>query len=105
MSSVRQLVIRWLDKQSVESSEGFALQGTQHNYYYYREGNRTMQVVVTQCWSVTRGYYEQVSLPSLNRWLPPDDELPLSEGERARVETNVDFALGFMGIDHEFTWI
>src|SRR5688572_22086004 len=86
---VRRRMFRWLNAQGVEAADGFVLQRMHRHYYHYRELDHTMQVFVEPCRGTGGRYYEQVSLSSLTRWLPPHDAAPLSGNERARIKANI----------------
>jgi hypothetical protein len=96
-------MIKWLNKQGVESSKGFVLQSIHRFYYHYIEGDKKMQVFVEPFTEKSGKYFETIALKSLNQWLPPHADVPIDDKERDQIKENISEALRFMGIDHQFT--
>ena len=93
---------RWLNKQGVESTDGFVLQSMHRFYYHYIEFDRALKIFVEPCRTSSGGYYEEVLIASNPIWEAPNEALPLSAVERSRIQDNVAAALQFMGIQHKF---
>ena len=92
----------WLNKQGVQSSEGYTLQRMHRFYYHYIEGDHPMQVNVEPFTDNKGGYSEGVYLDSLKRWLPPNDNEAISPERQQEIRQRISAALTFMGIEHSF---
>ncbi len=88
---------RWLNKQGVESDDGFVLQRMHRFYYHYVEDGKTLQVDVE-----LGRKSEDISSASFLQWQTPHDAEVLSLDEQARIKANVQAALRFMNIRHRF---
>lgn len=95
-------IFQWLNKQGVESSEGFVLQRMHRHYYHYIEAGKVLKVIVEPCRDHNSGeYYEEISIQSLHAWESPC-HTALSSQEQSRFQANIGAALAFMGIRHRF---
>lgn len=88
---------RWLNRQGVESDDGYVLQRMHRFYYHYVEGGKTLEVAVE-----LGGKFEEISSASFSKWQTPHDGEALSLDEQARIKANVQAALRFMNIRHRF---
>jgi len=96
-------MLKWLNKQGVESTTGFVLQSMHRFYYHYIEGEKRMQVLVEPFTDKRGNYLETIDLKSLEHWLPPYADAPIDEKQRGEIQRNISDALRFMGIDHRFS--
>jgi len=95
-------IFRWLNKQGVESSNGFVLQSMHRHYYHYIEAGKVLRVIVEPCRDHKSGeYYEEISINPFT-WDPPNDSRAILPQEQALILENIAAALRFMGIKHVF---
>ena len=92
----------WLNKQGVQSSEGYTLQSMHRFYYHYIEGDHRLQVNVEPFTDDKDRYSEGVYLDSLKQWLPPHEKEPISPERREEIQGRISAALKFMNIEHSF---
>jgi hypothetical protein len=90
-------MFRWLNKQGVESSSGFALQRVERFWYEYREADHVMRVMVEP-----GTLDEEIDEESIARWLPPYESEQVTAQKKVHIEANISDALTFMGIKHRF---
>jgi len=88
---------KWLNKQGVESSEGYVLQRMHRFYYYYTEGECVMQIDVESSIKCTVIYMDQKA-----KWLPPHDSETIQPQRLADIQRKVSAALDFMETPHIF---
>ena len=87
----------WLNKQGVKSSDGFILQRVHRFYYFFEKGDKKMQVYVepgVPC----EGVYKD----SFDKWMPPHENIVISDEEKESIKMNVSDALNFMGVSFKF---
>jgi hypothetical protein len=94
---------QWLDTMSVRSSEGFSLERMHRFFYHYVEGPRRMQVNAEGLEDAEGRYGEEIDTASLQRWLPPHDEEPVTPEKHAQIRRNIEAALAFKGTWYRFT--
>lgn len=92
----------WINKQGVESSDGFVLQSVDRFGYRYTERQRALRIDVEPLWKPNGNYFESISEESFRSWLPPHEAEIITELEKKRLKSNVGSALTFMGVDHQF---
>jgi hypothetical protein len=86
-------MLTWLNKQGVESADGFVWQRMDRYFYHYIEGERVLKV------EVEPGiHHEDVHVSSL-----ADSQPPISQSDQTRIRANISAALDFMGIPHQFS--
>lgn len=96
-------MLKWLNKQGVESDKGFILQGMHRFYYHYTEGDHVMIVYVEPLKRADNSYYERVSKKSIGAWQPPYEQEVISKTKADQILKNIDEALSFMQIEHVFS--
>ncbi len=97
---------KWLNKQGVESSEGFILQSVDRYHYHYSEGDREMSITVEPGYHAgVKKYHEVIFLDETCRWQPPHDGEHLTAEKLAHIKRNISEALLFMDISCEFQGI
>jgi hypothetical protein len=96
------MAFRWLNRQGVESTDGFILQSIDRYGYEYQESGHVLRVDVESLRDLTGTYSEDVYEDSFRRWLAPHESEALSEDDIVRLKTNVSAALTFMQIKHRF---
>lgn len=97
------MVLRRLDPQSVESSEGFALRRRGRYNYEYVEGDHVMKVDVEPRRDPTsHEYFEVLFDDSLSAWQPPFEAEPVASEKREEIKRNIAAALAFLRIPHRF---
>lgn len=96
----------WLNKQGVESSEGFAVQRVSRFVVEYRSGEKTMQL---EGESLIIGNLESgifgfgfYSKWRTTKWDSPYDGEPISSEERDQIVSNISRAMKFMGGEAKF---
>lgn len=82
----------WINKQGVQSSEGFALQRVDRFHYDYVENGKTLRVAVDG-----DGIY-QLYLPPDAVWEPPFEQEKLETRDLDRIAANMKEAMDFKGI-------
>ncbi len=92
----------WLNKQGVQSSNGFILQSMHRFFYHYIEGPKRIQVDVEPLQDEKGNYYEGIYSDSIRKWLPPHDHESVSHEQSDRIRRNISAALVFMGTAHKF---
>lgn len=92
----------WLNKQGVQSSDGFVLQRMHRFYHHYIEDDKILKIIVEACWDKDNRYFQEIITDSIIEWLPPHDGLIIDENNKKRIMKNISDALTFMGIDHKF---
>src|SRR5260221_29418 len=95
----------WLNKQGVESDQGFALQSVDRFTYEYRVGGRTMRLDGESMFSGLGGASFGFSFnPSWRtaRWQPPHSAVPITDREREQIVQNIKEAMAFMDGTTEF---
>jgi hypothetical protein len=80
---------RWLNKQGVESSDGFVFQRMDRFYYHYIRAGSLLKIIVEPGVNT-----EEISSESLNT---------LSPEMQTIVKRDIIQALDFMGIRHRFS--
>ena len=94
------MTFTWLNKQGVESDEGFALQRVDRFAWEYHEGPRRMRLegesLFAGLGSASFGFGFDATWRSAN-WQPPFDATPVSDRDRDRIVQNIHRALAFMG--------
>jgi hypothetical protein len=89
-------MFKWLNKQGVESTEGFSLRRVDRFHYQYIEGDRVINIAVEPGIE-----WEEISFPSPLSWDgASDSERASEEDQKVRIRSNVSEALVFMGIKH-----
>ncbi len=88
-----------MNKQGVESSDGYILQRVHRFYYEYREGDHRLRVDIEPG---DEAY--DIYLNSFKNWLPPYDSEPISKELSLKLQKRVSKALWFMGTPHSFVW-
>jgi len=89
------MTFQWLNKQGVESSEGFVVQRMDRISYHYEEGGKTLKVLVDDGLTPDGKYYVTLYFPEKLRWEAPFDKLVISPSEAARIEANFEAAMRF----------
>ncbi len=92
-------MLRMINKQGVESTDGWTLQSVNKYYYEYSENGRVMRINVEP---TTDPYAEVVHEDSFSSWQEPHGVVQPSAIEKERIKNNVDSALTFMNIRHSF---
>ncbi|HMW49810.1 MAG TPA: hypothetical protein PKC70_16030 [Cellvibrionaceae bacterium] len=89
-------MFKWLNKQGVESSDGFAVQFTGRFTAEYREGHKIISLSVEDGFS---NFQPCIILRSnaFNKW--DSNEGKLSENEKLRIVKNFKDACSFQGLE------
>lgn len=91
-------MFKWLNKQGVESTEGYKLQRMDRFHYNYTEGDRILSIIVEPGLQ-----YEEISVDSRSKWESPfEGEIVTSLDRIDAIRSNISKALTFMGINHRF---
>jgi len=94
-------MFQWINKQGVQSSDGFTLQRVHRHYYHYIEGDHVLRVMVEPCRDhETARYYEEVAESSFNQWEPPFEGESLTAECKRQIKQRCFDALEFMEIEH-----
>jgi hypothetical protein len=99
------MTFRWLNKQGVESDQGFVLQRTDRFKYEYREDDRTLCLAGESMFSNLGNASFGFSFDSEWRsagWQSPHDTITVSDQDRERIVQNIRDAMAFMGGTAEF---
>ena len=91
-------MFRWLNKQGVESTDGFVLQRMDRYFYHYIEDDRVLKVIVEPGL-----LYEEIHVLSLQHWQPPFGEDMIADADQKRIRANISTALDFMDTAHKFS--
>jgi hypothetical protein len=92
----------WINKQGVQSSDGFIFKSESRFYYHYIEEDMVLQVYADGYFDGSNHFRVVIYTGSIDKWLPPYDQNQISDSERERIRNNISEALSFMGIDHRF---
>jgi hypothetical protein len=99
------MALKWLNKQGVESDQGFVLQRVDRYTYEYREANRTLRLDGESMFSGLGGASFGFSFsPSWRTasWQPPNDAVQISGRNREQIVENIKEAMAFKGGITEF---
>ena len=83
-----------LGPNSVESAEGFRIERTGRMELSYREGHRSLFIVVEP------GNGLAIYRASISAWNPPNEGDPITSEERKRIIRNVCGALDFLQVHY-----
>jgi len=95
----------WLNKQGVESDEGFVLQSVDRFAFEYREANRILRLTGESLYGGLGGASFGFGFDPgwrTARWQPPFEDVPITEGDRERIVQNITDAMAFMDGKAEF---
>jgi hypothetical protein len=91
-------MFKWINKQGVESDDGFVVQFTGRFTVQYREGERVLTLFV-EAGGLIDGMREEAIDPSaFERWDGNPSEQMISRDERARLIKNIYDAFEFQGL-------
>ncbi|MEJ0027171.1 MAG: Imm74 family immunity protein [Rhizomicrobium sp.] len=89
----------WLNKQGVESEDGFALQSISRFAFEYREGSKTMRLggesLFANLGTALFGFGFYPGWRNA-KWEPPHENEAISEEHRKRIVKNIEAAMAFM---------
>lgn len=86
------MTLRWINKQVVESDEGFVFQGMHRFFYHYIENDHVLKIEVEPS---LRG--EDIYFESCPKWESPFTREAISREKADVIRYRVDSALKFMG--------
>jgi len=97
------MTFRWLNKQGVESDQGFVLQSVDRYAFEYREGGKTLRLDGESMFSglgnASFGFSFNPSWRTVG-WQSPNGAI--SDRDRERIVQNIKDAMAFMGGTTEF---
>jgi len=86
------MTMKWINKQGVESDEGFVFQGMHRFCYHYVENDHVLKIEVEPS---LRG--EDIYFESRPKWEPPFTREAISREKTDVIRCRVEKALKFMG--------
>jgi len=99
------MTFRWLNKQGIESDQGFVLQRVDRYSYEYREGDRTLRLdgesMFSGLGSASFGFSFDPGWRTAT-WQSPKGAIPISDRDQERIVQNIKDAMAFMGGTTEF---
>lgn len=95
-------MFKLINKMSVKSTNGYRLISQHRFYYHYIEGKRVMKVNVHDYFNSDGQFCADVTLDSLNHWLPPHDQETITPEKKRKIKENIAAALAYMNCKCRF---